>query len=92
MALLWALSALAADPRPNILLIMAEDLSPRVGAFGDRSFDVRIVNASEYHAGPQRRPAEVDGKFLAISLREGTAVQLVLSFLHAIHACSMRFQ
>lgn len=23
------------DPRPNILLLMAEDMSPRVGAFGD---------------------------------------------------------
>ena len=35
MSLFWALGALAAEPRPNILLIMAEDLSPRVGAFGD---------------------------------------------------------
>lgn len=27
--------AIAADPRPNILLLLAEDLGPRVGAFGD---------------------------------------------------------
>lgn len=26
---------LCAEPRPNIVLIMAEDLSPRIGAFGD---------------------------------------------------------
>lgn len=34
---LFALSASAQNaPRPNILLLMAEDMSPRVGAFGDR--------------------------------------------------------
>jgi arylsulfatase A-like enzyme len=27
---------MAADDRPNILLIMAEDLSPRIGAYGDK--------------------------------------------------------
>lgn len=31
----WS-AALAATERPNILLLMAEDLSPRVGAFGDK--------------------------------------------------------
>ncbi len=34
LALLCSSSATAAD-RPNILLLMAEDMSPRVGAFGD---------------------------------------------------------
>lgn len=29
-------AAAAADDRPNILLIMAEDLSPRIGAYGDK--------------------------------------------------------
>ena len=33
--LVGAQSALPSEPRPNILLIMAEDMSPRVGAFGD---------------------------------------------------------
>ena len=28
-------TAEGADPRPNIVLIMAEDLSPRLGAWGD---------------------------------------------------------
>ena len=41
--LAWAVAAITgiatsagADPRPNIVLIMAEDLSPRIGAYGDR--------------------------------------------------------
>jgi len=29
-------TAVLADERPNILLLMAEDLSPRIGAFGDK--------------------------------------------------------
>jgi len=36
LALAGAAPARAADDRPNILLLMAEDLSSRIGAYGDR--------------------------------------------------------
>jgi len=32
-------AAAAADPRPNLLLLVAEDLGPRIGAFGDAVAD-----------------------------------------------------
>jgi len=35
LATVLATGAAAADPRPNILLLLAEDLGPRLGAFGD---------------------------------------------------------
>jgi arylsulfatase A-like enzyme len=35
VALAAGTTAAAADPRPNILLLLAEDLGPRIGAFGD---------------------------------------------------------
>ena len=35
VSLMLTLPALSAQPRPNILLLMAEDMSSRVGAFGD---------------------------------------------------------
>lgn len=35
VTLVWAVNSNNAVARPNILLLMAEDMSPRVGAFGD---------------------------------------------------------
>lgn len=35
LAMMHVAGALAAAPRPNILLLMAEDMGPHVGAFGD---------------------------------------------------------
>jgi arylsulfatase A-like enzyme len=35
LLLVWPLLAVAGEQRPNILILMAEDMSARVGAFGD---------------------------------------------------------